>query len=280
MRAVSSSDFEVLPGVSIQAAYRHSLSKAPQFAKKLWGIDALPTDEGNTISILELLSLLRVLVVEDEKKMAALLKSGLEEQSCAVTLAHTGLQGCQLALDFPFDVIVLDVMLPDKDGFEIVRELRRMQISTPILFMTARDAELDLVLGLELGGDDYLTKPFSFVELLARIRALARRQHSIRTEELQIADLVINVQTHEVSRRGTRIELSRTEYLLLEFLMRNAHRAISRQSLLHAVWGFGHAVESNTLDVFIRLLRKKIDCGYPERLLHTVRGFGYRIGVA
>ena len=222
--------------------------------------------------------MLRVLIVEDEKKMAALLKRALEEQSCAVNIAHTGLQGYQLALDFPFDVLALDVMLPDMDGFEIARKLRGAQISTPILFLTARDAELDIVLGLELGGDDYLTKPFSFVELLARLRALARRRHVVQSEELQIADLVINVQTHEVSRRGMRIELSRTEYLLLEFLMRNANRAISRQSLLRAVWGFGHAVESNTLDVFIRLLRKKIDCGCTERLLHTVRGFGYRMG--
>ena len=222
--------------------------------------------------------MLRVLVAEDEQKMATLLRRALEEQSCVVTLAHSGLLGCQLALEFPFDVVVLDVMLPEMDGFEIAREMRRSHISTPILFLTARDAEFDLMLGLELGGDDYLTKPFSFIELLARIRALARRRHSLQSEELQIADLVINLQTHEVSRRGMRIELSRTEFLLLEFLMRNSHRAISRQSLLHAVWGFGHSVENNTLDAFIGLLRKKIDCGYPERLLHTVRGFGYRMG--
>jgi two-component system response regulator MprA len=221
---------------------------------------------------------LRVLIVEDEKKMAMLLQSALEEQSCAVNIAHSGPEGFRLAREFPFDVLVLDVMLPDMDGFEITRELRRAQISTPILFLTARDAELDIVLGLELGADDYLTKPFSFVELLARLRALARRRHLVQSEELQIADLVINVQTHQVSRRGMRIELSRTEYLLLEFMMRNANRAVSRQSLLQAVWGFGHAVENNTLDVFIRLLRKKIECGYPERLLHTVRGFGYRMG--
>lgn len=224
--------------------------------------------------------MLRVLIVEDEKKMAALLRTALEEQSCAVNVAHSGIQGYQLAREFPFDVLVLDVMLPDMDGFEITRELRRAQISTPILYLTARDAELDMVLGFELGGDDYLTKPFSFVELLARLRALARRRHVVLSEQLQIADLVVNLKTHEVSRRGTRIELSRTEYLLLEFMMRNANRAISRQSLLQAVWGFGHAVESNTLDVFIRLLRKKIEDGFSERLLHTVRGFGYRMGGA
>jgi two-component system response regulator MprA len=223
---------------------------------------------------------LHVLIVEDEKKMAALLQSALEEQSFAVNVAHTGLEGYRLALEFPFDVVVLDVMLPDMDGFEITRELRRAQVSTPILFLTARDAELDMVLGLEFGADDYMTKPFSFVELLARLRALARRRHVVQSEELQIADLVINVETHEVSRKGMRIELSRTEYLLLEFMMRNANRAVSRQSLLQAVWGFGHAVENNTLDVFIRLLRKKIECGLPERLLHTVRGFGYRMGGA
>ena len=224
--------------------------------------------------------MLRVLIVEDEKKMATLLKQALEEQSYAVNTAHSGREGYQLALDFPFDVLVLDVMLPDIDGFEIARDLRRARVATPILFLTARDAELDMVLGLELGGDDYLTKPFSFVELLARLRALARRRHTVQSEELQIADLVINIQSHEVTRRGMRIELSRTEYLLLEFLMLNANRAISRQSLLQAVWGVGHIVENNTLDVFIRLLRKKIDLGCAERLLHTVRGFGYRLGGA
>jgi len=208
------------------------------------------------------------------------LKHALEEQSCVVNVAHSGSEGHRLALDFPFDALVLDVMLPDMDGFEIARELRRAQIATPILFLTARDAELDMVLGLELGGDDYLTKPFSFVELVARLRALARRRHKVQSEDLQIADLVINVQSHEVTRRGMRIELSRTEYLLLEFLMRNANRAISRQSLLQAVWGVGRLVENNTLDVFIRLLRKKIDCGCTERLLHTVRGYGYRLGGA
>lgn len=222
----------------------------------------------------------RVLIVEDEKKMAMLLKHALEEQSCVVNLAHSGREGYRLAREFPFDVLVLDVMLPDMDGFEITRELRRAQVSTPILFLTARDAELDMVLGLELGGDDYLTKPFSFVQLLARLRALARRPHTLQSEELQLADLVFNVHSHEVTRRGMRIDLSRTEYLLLEFLMRNANRAISRQSLLQAVWGFGHTVENNTLDAFIRLLRKKIDCGCTERLLHTVRGFGYRLGGA
>jgi DNA-binding response OmpR family regulator len=224
--------------------------------------------------------MLRVLIIEDEKKMAMLLKHALEEQSCVVNVAHSGSEGHRLALDFPFDALVLDVMLPDMDGFEIARELRRAQIATPILFLTARDAELDMVLGLELGGDDYLTKPFSFVELVARLRALARRRHKVQSEDLQIADLVINVQSHEVTRRGMRIELSRTEYLLLEFLMRNANRAISRQSLLQAVWGVGRLVENNTLDVFIRLLRKKIDCGCTERLLHTVRGYGYRLGGA
>jgi two-component system response regulator MprA len=223
---------------------------------------------------------LRVLLVEDEKKMAALLQRALEEQSCTVSVAHTGVEGHRLALQFPFDVLALDVMLPDMDGFEIARELRRAQISAPILFLTARDTELDIVLGLELGGDDYLTKPFSFSELVARLRALSRRSHVVQSEELQIADLVINLQTHEVSRRGTRIELSRTEYLLLEFLMRNANRVTNRQALLQAVWGFGHAVENNTLDVFIRMLRKKVDSGYSEKLLHTVRGFGYRMGKA
>jgi DNA-binding response OmpR family regulator len=224
--------------------------------------------------------MLRVLLVEDEKKMAALLKRALEEQACSVSVTHSGVEGQRLALQFPFDVLVLDIMLPDADGFEVARELRRCRVSAPILFLTARDTELDIVLGLELGGDDYMTKPFSFTELLARLRALSRRRHVIEREVIQMADLEVNLQTHEVSRRGDRIELSRTEYLLLEFLMRNANSVIKREALLQAVWGFGHVVENNTLDVFIRMLRKKVDSGYAEKLLHTVRGFGYRLGRA
>jgi DNA-binding response OmpR family regulator len=222
--------------------------------------------------------MLRVLIVEDERKMAELLQRALTEQQCAVRIAHTGNDGFQLAIDFPFDVILLDVMLPGMDGFEVARELRRARVSTPILFLTARDSELDIVRGLEIGGDDYLTKPFSFLELVARLRALSRRRQDVGSQRLEVADLVMDSDTHDVNRAGEPIELSRTEYLLLEFLMKNVDRVVRRQTLVDAVWGFSNTVDNNTLDAFIRLLRKKMDQGHEQKLLHTVRGFGYRLG--
>jgi DNA-binding response OmpR family regulator len=222
--------------------------------------------------------MLRILIVEDEKKLAHVLEQALAEQSFSVCLAHTGPEGLRYAVGFPFDVIVLDVMLPGMDGFEVARELRRREVVTPLLFLTARDAEADLVCGLELGGDDYMTKPFSFVELVARIRALARRPREVAAPMLKVGDLVMDPVTHGVQRGGEPIELSRTEFLLLEFLMRNTDRVVKRQALLEAVWGWSNAVENNTLDAFIRLLRKKVDQGHSTKLLHTVRGFGYMLG--
>ncbi|MGO9012880.1 MAG: response regulator transcription factor [Bryobacteraceae bacterium] len=217
-----------------------------------------------------------LLVVEDERKMAELLRRALEEQGCVVQVALDGLEALRRAQQFPFDVITLDAMLPGLDGFQVARELRRAQVSSPILFLTARDSKVDVILGLE-HGDDYLTKPFSFVELLARVRALARRRPYLSVNQLRVSDLVLDYAAKEVRRAGQPIELSRTEYLLLEFLMRNAERALMRQALFDAVWGAGHLVENNTLDVFIRLLRKKVDDGHPVKLIHTVRGFGYRL---
>jgi DNA-binding response OmpR family regulator len=208
--------------------------------------------------------------------MAELLRRGLQEQGCMVQVAQDGIEGLRMAQQFPFDVITLDVMLPGLDGFQVARELRGIEVSIPILFLTARDAKIDVILGLEYG-DDYLTKPFSFIELLARVRALARRRVCLPACQLRVDDLVIDCAAKEVRRAGQPIELSRTEYLLLEFLMRNADRALTRQALFDAVWGVGHLVENNTLDVFIRLLRKKIDDGRPAKLIHTVRGFGYRL---
>jgi DNA-binding response OmpR family regulator len=212
--------------------------------------------------------------------MADLLRRALQEQQCSVQLAHNGPDGLRLAREVPFDVISLDVMLPGMDGFGVAGELRRSGVPTPILFLTARDSEADLVRGLELGGDDYLAKPFSFVELLARLRALARRKSEVSSRKLEVADLVMDSVHHEVTRDGKRIDLSPTEYVLLELLMRSAGRVLRRPSLVEAVWGDGHAIENNTLDAFIRLLRKKIDHGYPIKLLQTVRGFGYRISGA
>jgi DNA-binding response OmpR family regulator len=219
----------------------------------------------------------RVLIVEDERNMADLLRRVLVEQQCAVQVARTGPDGLRMARESLFDVITLDIMLPGMDGFEVARELRRSQVSVSILFLTARDSKTDVVLGLDLGGDDYLTKPFSMLELLARLRALARRKPTVPAERFQVADLVLDCATQEVTREGRTIDLSRTEYVLLEALMRNAGRVQSRQSLFGAVWGEGHRVGNNTLDAFIRLLRKKIDEPYSVQLIHTVRGFGYRM---
>jgi DNA-binding response OmpR family regulator len=219
----------------------------------------------------------RVLIVEDERNMADLLTRVLVERQCAVQVARTGPDGLRMARESLFDVITLDVMLPGMDGFEVARELRLSRISVPILFLTARDSKTDVVLGLDLGGDDYVTKPFSVAELLARLRALARRKPTVGAEKLQVDDLIMDCTAQEVTRGGRIIELSRTEYVLLEVLMRNAGRVQTRQSLFGAVWGEHRRVGNNTLDAFIRLLRKKIDEGSSARLIRTVRGFGYRM---
>jgi len=215
--------------------------------------------------------------VEDEKKMAALLQQALEEQKCSVQVAHTGPEGLRIARGSPVDVITLDVLLPGMDGFTLAHELRRSQVLSPILFLTARDAKIDVVRGFDAGGDDYLTKPFSFIELLARLRALVRRRPELPAQEVRVADLVLNPASQEVARSGMPIELSKTEYLLLEALMRNSGRVLQRKVLFDAVWGAGHTVENNTLDVYVRLLRRKIDQGHSTRLIKTVRGFGYRM---
>jgi len=220
---------------------------------------------------------MQVLVIEDEKAMAELLRDALIEQGCAVKLASTGDDGLRLATEFPFEVIVLDVMLPGMDGFEVSKTLRRLNISTPILFLTARDTLSDIVYGLNNGGDDYLTKPFSFAVLLARLHALARRRPEIHPEMLKVGNLTLDLTTREVLGGNAPIRLTRTEYLLLEFLMKNARRVVTRQMLTDAAWGFSTNVESNTLDVFMRHLRVKLEGSGSDRLLQTVRGVGYRL---
>src|SRR5579863_4932929 len=219
----------------------------------------------------------RVLIVEDERRMAEVLKKGLEEQGHSVTLAHTGTEGLALAQTLSFEVMVLDIMLPGIDGFEVARRLRKIDNGTPILILTARDGEADIVKGLNLGADDYLTKPFSFVEFVARLHAVSRRGSAVRASKLKAADLVLDPSTHEVHRGDALISLTRKEYLLLELLMRNAGRVLRRETIINTVWGAHEEVESNTLDVFIKHLRSKVDNGYKEKLIHTVRGFGYRL---
>ncbi|MCI0606393.1 response regulator transcription factor [bacterium] len=218
---------------------------------------------------------MRVLIVEDDKRMAEILKKGLEEENHSVTLAFDGEEGLEFAGLYDFDVLVLDVMLPRMDGFEVARQMRQKNNQTPILMLTARDTIPDIVAGLDLGADDYLTKPFAFSELLARLRSASRHRSIPLSSNLQVANLELDPAKHRVTRGGREIKLSATEFRLLEFLMRRAGRVVSRSSLVEGVWGFDRDIEENTLDAFVRLLRIKIDRNHDSKLIHTVRGFGY-----
>lgn len=218
---------------------------------------------------------MRVLIVEDDRSMAELLQKGLEEENHVVSVVHDGAEGLELTQSYQFDVLVLDWMLPRMDGLELARRIRKSGRSFPILMLTARDAVPDIVKGLDAGADDYLTKPFSFAEFLARLRALARRPSAAPKNRLEVADLSLDLQTHQVFRGKQEIHLTQTEYRLLEFLMRRAGAVASRRAIIEAVWGLDADVEENTLDAFVRLLRTKIDQGQKQKLIHTVRGFGY-----
>lgn len=220
---------------------------------------------------------MRLLLVEDESRMADLLKRGLAEEGYAVAAAGDGKTGLAMAESNEFDLIVLDIMLPGIDGFTIARRLRDGGIRTPILMLTARDAAPDVVRGLDLGADDYLTKPFSFEVLLARIRALLRRGPAAREVQLSVGPVRLDPAAHQVFREGEPVALTRTEFLLLEFLMRRAEQVVPRATLIEGVWGYDRDVESNTLDAFIRLLRSKIEGDSGPKLIHTVRGVGYLI---
>jgi DNA-binding response OmpR family regulator len=220
---------------------------------------------------------MRILIVEDDRKLAGLLKRGLEENGHIASAAFDGNEGLELALTADFDVFVFDIMLPGIDGFTMVRRLRSAANATPVLLLTGRDANEDIVRGLDAGADDYLTKPFSFKVLLARLRALARRKQVDPRTELRIADLVLDPATHHVSRAGITLPLTRTEFTLLELLMRNAGRVITRDRAIEAVWGYTRDVESNTLDVFIRQLRAKVEPPGTGKLIRTVRGIGYTL---
>jgi len=217
----------------------------------------------------------RILVVEDERSMAELLRQGLEEQNHVVTVARDGSEGLSAAETSQFDAIVLDVLMPGVDGFEVARRLRSKSVATPILMLTAKDAVQDIVKGLDAGADDYLTKPFSLRVLLARLRALARRSVRPPVAVLSVADLEVDTSSHSVSRAGKNIVLTATEFRMLEFLLRRSGHAASRSSIIEAVWGFDGDVEPNTVDAFIKLLRDKIDAGHSPKLIRTVRGYGY-----
>jgi DNA-binding response OmpR family regulator len=219
---------------------------------------------------------MRILIVEDDAKMAGLLRRGLSAEGHTVDVAGDGLRGLEKGQALAFDVIVLDIMLPGLDGLSIARRLRTGGVRTPILMLTARDSVPDIVRGLDVGADDYLTKPFSFEVLAARLRAISRRTASESGSILQVADLTLDALKHEVHRGGRAIALTRTEFVLLECLMRRAGRVVSRDGLIEAVWGMD-SVENNTLDVFIFQLRSKLESGGAGRLIQTVRGFGYTV---
>lgn len=220
---------------------------------------------------------MRVLLVEDEQKMAAFLKQGLEEQRYAVDVAHNGEDGLHWALNFPYDIFILDVMLPGIDGIELCRLLRNRHIDTPVLMLTARDGIDDRVKGLDSGADDYLIKPFAFRELLARLRALTRRDSPHAHSVLIIGDLQLDTVTHTAKRGDNPIELTAKEYELLEFLMLHPNQVLSRTIIAEHLWNYDYSPESNVVDVYIRYLRRKIDDDYEDKYIRTLRGTGYQL---
>jgi DNA-binding response OmpR family regulator len=220
---------------------------------------------------------MRILIVEDEKSLADIIKKGLEEEGYAVDVAYNGEDGLFMAENEPSDLIILDIMLPIVDGMTILKRIRKAGVKTPALMLTAKDTLIDKVSGLDSGADDYLTKPFLFEELLARIRALLRRNSEAKTSMIEIGDLVINMATHEVKRRGRDILLSAKEYVLLEFLAINKNKVLSRTALSEHLYDYNFDLDSNVIDVFIHRIRNKIDKGFERKLIYTLRGSGYML---
>jgi two-component system, OmpR family, response regulator len=220
---------------------------------------------------------MRVLIVEDEVKMAGLLRRGLREEGLAVDVARTGDDALWMARATEYDAIVLDVMLPGTDGFEVCRILREADVWSPVLMLTARDAVGDRVAGLDAGADDYLTKPFSFAELLARLRALARRPPLERPAVLEVGDLRMDPSTRQVWRGDVEVQLSAKEFAVLETFMRRPGQVLSRYQLLEHCWDYGYENRSNVVDVYVRYLRDKVDRPFGRDSLETVRGIGYRL---
>lgn len=218
---------------------------------------------------------MRILLIEDEEKVASFIKKGLEQNAYTVDWAPTGEEGLEFARAAEYHAIILDLMLPGKDGLQVVREMRSKGSSVPVLALTARAGLDDRVMGLDAGCDDYLPKPFAFDELLARLRALLRRASSRQVPKMEYADLAMDPVTRSVTRGGMPIELTNKEYALLEMLLRNPGQVFTRTALLEAVWGYDFDSGSNVLDVYMNFLRKKVDAGFDRKLLHTVRGVGY-----
>jgi DNA-binding response OmpR family regulator len=220
---------------------------------------------------------MRILLVDDEVKFSTVLRSGLEEHGYAVDLAHDGEQGYHLASVEPYDLVILDVMLPVVDGLHVCQRLRADRCNVPILMLTARDAIDDRVAGLDSGADDYLTKPFAFRELLARSRALLRREGSSRDPVLRVADLEIDTVSHGVRRGGRPVDLTSKEYAILEYFVRNPNRVLTRAQIAEHVWDYDFVAMSNVVDVYVGYLRRKLGDDHEPRLLHTVRGTGYQL---
>ena len=220
-----------------------------------------------------------ILIVEDERRLAQVVRKVLEEEGHTVDVAHDGEDGLGMAMDGSHDVIVLDILLPGIDGIEVCQRLRAGRVDTPILLLTALNAVDDRVRGLDAGADDYLPKPFAFQELLARLRALGRRRVQAREpDQIQTADLVLDLRRRRAERAGKTIELSPKEFALLEFLLRNEGRVVTRSQILDHVWGYDYSPDSNLVDVYVTYLRRKVDRGHKRSLIRTVRGAGYALG--
>jgi len=221
------------------------------------------------------MSPVRILVIEDEKKTAAFLSKGLREAGFSVDVAPDGETGLEKARATKFDLLIVDIMLPHKDGWDVVRELRRDQVRRPILFLTARDSVRDRVKGLELGADDYLVKPFAFTELLARVRSVLRRAPQQQPKHLRIEDLELDVERHKAPRSGVALNLTPKEFLLLAHLVRSTGAVVSRAEIAEHVWDVGFTTDTNVVDVVVRRLRAKVDDPFKTKLIHTIRGVGY-----
>ena len=218
---------------------------------------------------------MRILLVEDEKDLAGIIKQGLEEAGYAVDMAHDGEEGLYMAETYPVDAVVLDIMLPLMDGIEVLKRLRKKGVTTPVILLTARDALLDKIKGLDTGADDYLTKPFVFDELLARIRSLLRRKATVKEAVIRVADLEVDTASHQVKRAGKSVPLSAKEYSLIEFLAYRRGNVVSRTDIVEHIYNEEAEMDSNVVDVYINYLRNKIDRDHRKKLIHTVRGAGY-----
>ena len=220
---------------------------------------------------------MRILVIEDEKKVADFVSKGLEEEHYAVDTAYDGEIGLDLAETNDYDLVVLDLMIPKIDGWEVLRRMRANGNKVPVLILTARDTVEEIVKGLDSGSDDYLTKPFAFAEFLARVRALLRREKVEKEPVLRVGDLTLSLVTHRVNRGGREIELTSKEYTLLEYMMRNPNKVLTRVMISEHVWDYHFDSMTNVIDVYVNYLRKKIDKDFEAKLIHTIRGVGYVI---